>query len=162
MVSNSLLHMLRRASQVGDALFWEESRDDTLTARQFAILSAIAERDGSPQSAIVEATGIDRSTLSDVMNRLEKRGLISRQRSRSDARAYKVHLTAEGQNTLESGRIAAQSVDRRLAAITGEDAAAALLQILARISAAAPQAAPRTMDCADGAPTLALGRQDAI
>lgn len=46
----------------------------TATARQQIVLTASRERDEPSQSALVEATGIDRSTMADVVRRLTQRG----------------------------------------------------------------------------------------
>ena len=58
--------------------------------------AAIAENPGLSQSDLVRATGIDRSTLADMMNRMQKRGWVLRTASVSDARALSVRLAAAG------------------------------------------------------------------
>jgi DNA-binding MarR family transcriptional regulator len=63
------------------------------------------------------ATGIDRSTMADIVRRLVKRGWLSRRRTRQDARTYAVSLTTEGQRILEQVLPIATTVD---AALTSE------------------------------------------
>ena len=74
----SLLHMLRRASQAADYLFSTEVDDREITSRQFVVLQAIAAGDGVSQTDIVDRTGIDRSTIADVVMRLQKKGHVVR------------------------------------------------------------------------------------
>ena len=95
-LESSAIHMLHRASQAADELFASETSGADLTPRQFAVLAALEVLESASQTQIVDATGIDRSTLADIVKRLVKRGLLNRRRSRSDARAYVVRLTPEG------------------------------------------------------------------
>jgi DNA-binding MarR family transcriptional regulator len=99
-LGSSALHMLHRASQAADEMFANETTGADLTPRQFAV--------------IVDLTGIDRSTLADIVKRLVKRGLLNRRRSRSDARAYVVRLTPEGRSVLIATKPAALRVEERL------------------------------------------------
>jgi DNA-binding MarR family transcriptional regulator len=110
----STIHMLHRASQAADELFASETTGADLTPRQFAVLAALEVLESASQTRIVEATGIDRSTLADIVKRLVKRGLLNRRRSRSDARAYVVRMTIEGRAVLLATKPAAQRVEERL------------------------------------------------
>jgi DNA-binding MarR family transcriptional regulator len=106
--------MLHRASQAADELFASETSGADLTPRQFAVLAALEILESASQTQIVDATGIDRSTLADIVKRLVKRGLLNRRRSRSDARAYVVRLTPEGRSVLIATKPAARRVEERL------------------------------------------------
>ena len=76
--------------------------DAELTLSQASVLRAIRDAKGDPsQTDLVNATRIDRSTLADVMRRLLKTKLVARQRSKDDARAYKVTITQAGRSKLE-------------------------------------------------------------
>lgn len=115
----SLLHLLHRASQVADEAFSALCPD--LTPRQYVVLSAVKQGDGVSQQVLVERTGIDRSTLADVIRRLVSSGHAKRKRSKQDARAYRVTLTAKGEADLARGRAAAHQVDGALhAALKGK------------------------------------------
>ena len=94
----SPLHLLHRASQCAENIFRDAVGKADLTARQFAVLTAIAQEEGASQTRLVELTGIDRSTLADVVRRLTRNGLVQRRRTKADARAYAVRLTAEGRD----------------------------------------------------------------
>ena len=77
----SLLHLLHRAVQVGTDRFATALGDNGLTARQLVILKAIAANDGASQTVLVDITGVDRSTLADMMKRLINHKLVARKRS---------------------------------------------------------------------------------
>ena len=98
--NTSLIHALHRASQVAEDRFARELGDIDITPRQLAVLAAIDAGDGLSQTDIAEATGVDRSTLAEIVVRLVKRGLVSRKRTKDDARAYAVKLTADGSRVL--------------------------------------------------------------
>lgn len=87
-----------------------------LTPRQYAILLTVAQNEGLSQTHLVEKTGIDRSTLADIVRRLLKKGLLQRRRTKDDARAYAVKLTEEGFRILKSAEPMAKKVDDRILA----------------------------------------------
>lgn len=96
----SVVDLLHRASQCAERTF--ERHVSEVTARQYAILKILAKRKVLSQTQIVEATGIDRSTLADMIHRLVEKGLVKRRRMPGDARAYAVRLTAAGHGIVRS------------------------------------------------------------
>jgi MarR family transcriptional regulator, temperature-dependent positive regulator of motility len=85
-----------------------------LTPRQYAVLLAVSQHEGLSQTDLVERTGIDRSTLADIVRRILKKGLLQRRRTRDDARAYSVKLTEEGWRVLRAAEPVVRRVDDRL------------------------------------------------
>ncbi len=85
-----------------------------LTPRQFAVLLTVANNEGLSQTGLVERTGVDRSTLADIVRRLLKKGLLQRRRTREDARAYSVKLTEEGRKVVKNTDPVARRVDDRI------------------------------------------------
>ena len=113
-LSRSPLHLLHRAGQSAEELFQRGVGDADLTARQLAVLTTVAAHEGLSQTGIVERTGIDRSTLADIVRRLSKKGLLHRRRTKDDARAYAVKLTDEGHKLLRTAGPLAKKVDQRI------------------------------------------------
>lgn len=99
-VTNQLFHLLHRAGQGGDELFLNMFRDADLTPRQFTVLTAAQQRADSSQAGLVADTGIDRSTLADIVGRLVAKGLLERHRTKRDARAYAIAVTDKGHETI--------------------------------------------------------------
>ncbi len=95
-------HLLRRCQQYSFDLYTQEVGSSELTPRQFAVLLTVEQNEGLSQTDLVRKTGIDRSTLADMISRLLKRNLLSRKRTESDARANSVSITAEGRRALNS------------------------------------------------------------
>jgi DNA-binding MarR family transcriptional regulator len=113
-LDRSPIHLLHRAYQAVDQFFDVGMKTNGLTARQLAVLVTVAQNEGLSQTDIVERTGIDRSTLADVVRRLKRKGLLQRRRTKEDARAYAVTLTEEGQRVLRTAEPLAKRVDQRV------------------------------------------------
>ena len=69
-LQNSPGHMLRRAGQYAADVFAQNAGKSGLTPRQFAVLQAVHKNEGLSQTDLVNLTGIDRSTLADMVSRL--------------------------------------------------------------------------------------------
>ena len=115
-LDRSAMHLLHRAGQCATDLFLAAARDSGLTPRQYAVLTTIAEEEGLTQTELVARTGIDRSTLADIVARLIGRGLIQRRRAKNDARAYAIKLSAQGARALRDAEPGASATDSRLLA----------------------------------------------
>ena len=113
-LERSPLHLLHRAGQCAAEIFQTELGSGDLTPRQFAVLVTVSQNEGLSQTHLVERTGIDRSTLADIVRRMLKKGLLQRRRTREDARAYAVKLTEEGSRVLKSAEPLARRVDERI------------------------------------------------
>ena len=96
----SLINLLHRASQIAEERLTRALGDTDVTPRQLAVLAVIADGEGPSQTDIVEATGIDRSTMADIVWRLVDRKLASLRRSKRDARAYALRVTDGGRRVL--------------------------------------------------------------
>ena len=110
----SVVHLLHRAGQCADDLFAYNVGAADLTPRQYAVMRAISELTEPSQTDLVNKTGIDRSTMADIMRRLLAKGLVQRRRTRRDARTYSVKLTDKGQGLLTSAGPIVRETDERL------------------------------------------------
>jgi MarR family transcriptional regulator, temperature-dependent positive regulator of motility len=99
-LGNAPGHLIRRAQQRHRDIFAEEVGAGGPTSRQFAVLLAVCQRPGRTQSELVEATGIDRSTLGDMLDRLVKRGDLQRRRVEGDNRSNALYATSAGRALL--------------------------------------------------------------
>jgi len=132
-IDKSVIHLLHRASQRASEIFAQETRDFDLTARQYAVITTVAHHEGLSQTDLVRLTGIDRSTLADVVQRLLKRGVIQRQRTMQDGRTYAVSLSAEGRELLEAIKPNARRADRLVLSCLGDEDGKLAIRILGRL-----------------------------
>jgi DNA-binding MarR family transcriptional regulator len=107
-------HLLHRALQLALDIYAEETGPDAVTQRQYAVLAAVAAHEGLTQTDLVRSTGIDRSTLADLVARMIGKSLLARQRSTADARANTVNLTEAGRAALEAAKPRVAAADARI------------------------------------------------
>jgi DNA-binding MarR family transcriptional regulator len=139
-LDHSPSHLLHRALQLALDIYAEETGPDALTQRQYAVLSAVAAHEGLTQTDLVRATGIDRSTLADLVARMIGKDLLARQRSVSDARANTVSLTAQGRSALHAAEPKVAAADERILALLPARKRDAFLGVLRDIGQADAEA----------------------
>ena len=107
-------HLLHRALQLALDIYADEQGEGGVTQRQYAVLAAVEAYEGLTQTDLVRTTGIDRSTLADMVARMIVKGLLERQRSTADARANAVSLTQAGRVALAEAKPKMAAADARL------------------------------------------------
>ena len=132
--STSLVHLLHRASQIAEERLTRELGDTDVTPRQIAVLAVVADREDPSQTDIVEATGIDRSTLADIVRRLVDRKLVSRKRTKQDARAYALRITDAGRKVLTTSMPALARVEAELLDVLPTKSRGELVGLLADLT----------------------------
>lgn len=139
-LSQSATHLLHRVLQLALDFHADAAGPAGLTQRQYTVLAAAGAADGVSQSELVRATGIDRSTLADLVARMISKGLLERERSATDARANTVRLSDAGKVALaEGGRPASQS-DQRLLQLLPPKKRESFIKTLTTLAAAADAA----------------------
>ncbi len=91
---------LRRAQSVVFDDFARTMAAQRIAPGQFGVLVLIAANPGLSQSALARAVGVERSTMVEVIDRLQARGLVERRRSAADRRSYALGLSAAGRRLL--------------------------------------------------------------
>jgi len=126
-------YLFRRMQQIAVALFVEECRAFDLTPVQYAALVAIHTHPGIDATRLSAVIAFDRSTLGNVIERLQAKKLIERKPSPQDKRVKLLYLTRAGATVL--GDIM-PSVDRAQARMLQPLKAAdrkALMTLLSRL-----------------------------
>ncbi len=136
-LARSPSHLLHRALQHALDIYVDSAGAGAPTQRQFAVLAAVAENEGLTQTALVRATGIDRSTLAELVARMIVKGLLARERSAADARANTVRLTEAGRTALAEAAPKVAEADDRILALLPERDRGRFLSVLSALSAAA-------------------------
>ena len=72
-----------------------------LTGPQLATMRAAQKLDGPTTSALARAVHLSQPTVSGILNRLERSGLVHRERSVGDRRSVVVRLSEAGERVLE-------------------------------------------------------------
>lgn len=124
--------LFRRAYQVVNAL-WAVHVGDALTSPQYAVLASIYQLSVTDQITITRMAGVDRSTLAEILARLDARGLIVRSRDVSDGRRNDVSLSEEGSRLYELVTPKVNRVDEDLVALFDDSEARQFLHQLVKI-----------------------------
>lgn len=113
-------YLVRRAQQVHAAL-WQRELDSEVTSVQFGVLSLLEQNPGVDQRSLGELLQLDRSTIADVVLRLENRGYICRDRDEGDRRRKILTLTEAGRAELEGLWAHAENVNEALVSGLGPE-----------------------------------------
>ncbi|MEQ3650526.1 MarR family winged helix-turn-helix transcriptional regulator [Hyphomonas sp.] len=158
-------HLLHRAQQLAANESASALTAAGITLRQFSVLAALSGNDGVSQSDLVNATGIDRSTLADMVARMEKAGLIKRVASKMDKRAKVVSLMAKGKKAYEKALPAVEKADAAIFEALPKTKQAALVSGLKDMVAEADKVeapAPKPAAPAPAAPAAKAAAKPAV
>ncbi|MFD7433669.1 MarR family winged helix-turn-helix transcriptional regulator [Streptomyces sp. NPDC059861] len=97
-LTNQPGHLARRLQQAHH-LLWNAMVSEEITSPQFAVLNALADEPGLDQRTVGERVGLDRSTVAEVISRLDRRGLLDKDRDPHDGRRFLLRLTGDGART---------------------------------------------------------------
>ena len=133
-------HLMHRALQLALDIYAEEAGSDGPTQRQYAVMEAVSVKEGLTQTDLVRATGIDRSTLADLVSRMTAKGLLDREKSTLDARAKAVRLSEQGQAALDAAHPRVEAADKRIMALLPKGKRDGFLDLLAELAGEADAA----------------------
>jgi DNA-binding MarR family transcriptional regulator len=71
-------------------------REHDVTFAQAAVMSRLWWQDGLTQSELLDQVGLDASTLTGLLQRMTRQGLVRRKGDRTDGRVLRVYLTPRG------------------------------------------------------------------
>jgi DNA-binding MarR family transcriptional regulator len=103
-----VLTSLRRVIRATDLHSRHLVKTSGLTAPQILLLQAIRKLEGAAIRQLADEVSLSQATVTNILDRLEKRGLVRRERSTVDKRRVHVHLTADGMETLRGAPTALQ------------------------------------------------------
>lgn len=96
-LSSNINYLLRRAHHRADDLFAEAMKGLDVTPRQATLLFTIGQNAGTSLSELTRASGVDRGTISEMVPRMEQRGVLVQARADDDGRAKALWLTPSGE-----------------------------------------------------------------
>jgi DNA-binding MarR family transcriptional regulator len=126
---------LRLAQNASFQAFTREARGVDLSPGRFATLMLIGRNPGISQTMLSRANARDKSSLTPVLEDLERKKLIRRVRPKDDRRSYRLMLTPAGRRLLDQLTLCAQRHDDNLDRIIGLRDRARFLRILKKLIA---------------------------
>jgi DNA-binding MarR family transcriptional regulator len=122
--------------------FAERMRSIGLTPRMWGLLNVLDAEGAITQNQLGQCIGMDPSTMVATIDELESRGLVERHRHPSDRRAYALHLTEGGRQTLAQGRQLARKAQEELLGSLTREEREQLHALLLRLALAVPEDGP--------------------
>jgi DNA-binding MarR family transcriptional regulator len=120
--------------QISTAFFSVECAGYDLTSVQYASLKAIEANPGVDATRLSTLIAFDRSTIGDVLERLEAKGWISRRPSSQDKRIKILTVTPAGSALLAQVLPAVQAVQEQIMEPLSQDERATLLLLLGKLA----------------------------
>ena len=103
-LSNQLCFPLYAAARKVTALYTPFLTELNLTYTQYLVLLVLWEQDGIPVSEICRRLHLDNGTISPLLKKLEKEGLLEKSRSPEDERVVHITLTEAGRALQERAK----------------------------------------------------------
>lgn len=100
-IEDQIVSSLRRIIRAIDLQSRRIVDECGLTGPQLVVLRETARLGGASVSALTRGVNLSQPTVSGILDRLEKRGLVRRDRSEQDRRALLVSVTADGEGMLD-------------------------------------------------------------
>ncbi|SIN68416.1 DNA-binding transcriptional regulator, MarR family [Parasphingorhabdus marina DSM 22363] len=85
-----------------------------LSTSQHAVLLILMQHDGAPISAIAGELKMGKSSLTGLIDRMEKKGLVSRRQSADDARSFEIHIRDHGRHLVRSTLPGTKRINRSI------------------------------------------------
>ena len=115
-------HLIRRLQQIAVAIFMEETAEFDVTPVQYSALLAVRNHPGIDQTSLMKIIAFDRSTIGDVVQRLESKSLIRRTVNDADRRTRTLYITPSGRQLLSKVKKAVDAAqDKIVAPLTREE-----------------------------------------
>ena len=127
-------YALRRAQGAVHADLHESLASLELRPLHYTLMLMVAENPGARQSGVCDALGLQKANCVPTMSELERRGLILRRKSSTDARSYELHLTAKGKRILQRAGEIQSSHEKRLVERIGIEGRQQLLALLGKLT----------------------------
>ena len=132
-------YFIRRAHQLSTAAFADVTRESGLTSIQFAALVAINNVSDADAATVSDIISIDRTTVGQVLARLEARGLLVRKHPASDRRRKSLNLTAAGKAKIAEVSALIGAVEERIVGMLSDRERTMLKQLMNKMANTTPQ-----------------------
>lgn len=124
-------HIVRRLHQISVSIFLDQVRGLDVTQVQFAALVAIEAFPGIDQTSLAKAIALDRTTISNVVRRLQEKALIRRERR--NRRTNALYLTGAGRAMIQAVSPRAADVGEKLLAPLSPAERETLMELLGKL-----------------------------
>ena len=103
--------------------------------RESGALALLAGEGPLSQQRLGQRMGVDRTTMVSLVDELERKGLVARERDQADRRAYALHLTSKGRRLLTRADRAVDRAEAEFLAVLTPDERRQLKTLLRKLIA---------------------------
>jgi MarR family transcriptional regulator, lower aerobic nicotinate degradation pathway regulator len=125
--------LIRRLYQIHVSIFVEECAAETITPVQYSVLASLDQSGAIDQATLSRAVALDRTSVADIVTRLERRQLLKRHVSPHDRRMVLSELTNQGRVLLRRLEAASARAHERTISSLPEEEKAFFLEALNRL-----------------------------
>lgn len=100
-IHDKVLVALRQIIRAIDLHSKRLERESGLTGPQLLVMKAIAQADSATAGQIAREVSLSQATVTSILDRLERKIYLQRERSNEDKRKVLIHLTEAGRQVLE-------------------------------------------------------------
>lgn len=134
LLESLLGYHLRRAQVAVFQHFAATVGEADITPGQLGVLAVIDVNPGLSQTRLGNALGIDRSTVVAIIDRLEERGLVTRDAAPNDRRSHALRLSDLGVTTMRRLETLVRGHERHIAQRLSAGERAMLIDLLQRVA----------------------------
>lgn len=109
LLHNSFTYWISRLSSLMQEQFNQQLKEEEVTWPQWMVLNVLQQGLAKTPAGIAENIGIDRSAITRLLDRLEKKSLINREHDKLDRRSVNVHITDNGSELMSKLNQAAKA-----------------------------------------------------
>lgn len=112
-----------------------KDNQSNLTKVQFIVLKILSEKNNIPQHELAYITERDKTSLTRLMNTLERKGLITRNHCKEDKRIKQVTLTEEGRQMVNAFMPIIESIESVISVDISVDDIKTTIKVLEQVQA---------------------------
>lgn len=128
--------LIRRLHQIHCGLFLDETREHNITPVQYSLMTALSTHGEMDQNTLAREIGLERTSVAEVIPRLEARELLARRQSSKDRRVKLVKLSRKGLYLLKRMQASVERAhERTIESIPAEQRDLFLLQMIRLVEA---------------------------
>ncbi len=128
-----LTPLVRRLAQICTAANADMAAEFDLSAPQYGALSYLFDEPDIDQNGLAARLGVDRTSVGQLIDQMEKKSLVKRRASEEDRRVNLLNLTPRGRKLRERMRPTAHLVNARLLESLTPAERETLLELLVRV-----------------------------
>ena len=130
----SLIWFVHKANLFLKSNLQKELKDFNITTEQWGILNELYKQDRCNQKELANRCYKDQAALTRILDILEKRGLINREKSLNDRREFLIIITSEGQELVNQIRPHVQESIKKTHAMLSDEERCIVKDLLKKLT----------------------------